>query len=294
MLAPTAGPHIDARVDSRVEIAPLSTLGLRHDALVWSLAQMSDPAERFSERVAVVTGGAAGIGFATARAFAREGARVVIVDLDEQRLSAAAAELGVDPIRADVASEADVVAMIAAVLERHDRIDILVNLAGIYPVASIEDETLAGWKRLIEVNLDSTFLCCKHALPHMRARRYGRIVNVSSGTVGLGPPGLTAYVATKAGVVGLSRVLSREAGPDGVTVNVMMPGLIATPRALDEFGDPGEAGGGAVFANAIDHQAIKRTGEPDDIAHGILFLCEERSSWMTGQTLQIDGGWNFT
>jgi NAD(P)-dependent dehydrogenase (short-subunit alcohol dehydrogenase family) len=74
----------------------------------------------------------------------------------------------------------------------------------------------------------------------------------------------------------------------------MMPGLIATPRALDEFGDPGEAGGGAVFANAIDHQAIKRTGEPQDIAHGILFLCEERSSWMTGQTLQIDGGWNFT
>jgi NAD(P)-dependent dehydrogenase (short-subunit alcohol dehydrogenase family) len=255
---------------------------------------MSDRAERFSGRVAVVTGGAAGIGFATARAFAEEGARVVIVDLDEQRCSAAAAELGVDSVRADVASEPDVVAMIAAVLERHDQIDILVNLAGIYPVASIEDETLTGWKRLIEVNLDSTFLCCKHALPAMRARRYGRIVNVSSGTVGLGPPGLPAYVATKAGVIGLSRVLSREAGPDGITVNVMMPGLIATPRALDEFGDPGEAGGGAVFANAIDHQAIKRTGEPQDIAHGILFLCEERSSWMTGQTLQIDGGWNFT
>jgi 3-oxoacyl-[acyl-carrier protein] reductase len=255
---------------------------------------MGERTERFSGRVAVVTGGAAGIGFATARAFADEGASVVIVDLDEERLARAAADLGVDSRRADVASEPDVVAMVAAVLERYGRLDILVNLAGIYPVASIGDETLAGWKHLIEVNLDSTFLCCKHALPHMRDRGYGRIVNVSSGTVGLGPPGLAAYVATKAGVIGLSRVLSREAGPDGVTVNVMMPGLIATPRALDQFGEPDVAGGGAVFANAIEHQSIKRSGEPEDIAHGILFLCEERSSWMTGQTLQIDGGWNFT
>jgi NAD(P)-dependent dehydrogenase (short-subunit alcohol dehydrogenase family) len=255
---------------------------------------MTDRVERFAGRVAVVTGGAAGIGFATARELAAEGARVVIVDLDADRLARAAAELGVDSVRADVASEADVVAMAAAVIDRHGQIDILVNLAGIYPVASIEDETLEGWRHLMAVNLDSTFLCCKHVLVHMRSRRYGRIVNVSSGTVGLGPPGLPAYVATKAGVIGLSRVLSREAGPDGVTVNVMMPGLISTPRALEEFGESGVAGGGAVFAGAIERQSIKRTGEPEDIAHGILFLCEERSSWMTGQTLQIDGGWNFT
>lgn len=255
---------------------------------------MTDREGRFAGRVAVVTGGAAGIGFATARAFVDEGARVCIVDLDEERLSGAAGELGVDSVRADVAREADVVAMVAAVLDRHAQVDILVNLAGMYPVASVEDETLAGWKRLFEVNLDSTFLCCKHVLPHMRERRYGRIVNVSSGTVNLGAPGLPAYVATKAGVIGFSRVLSKEAGPDGVTVNVMMPGLIATPRAVAAFGDGNEVASGPVFANAIDHQSIKRTGEPEDIAHGILFLCEERSSWMTGQTLQIDGGWSFT
>jgi len=255
---------------------------------------MSDQAERFAGRVAVVTGGAAGIGFATARAFAAAGAQVVIVDLDDERLRSAAGELGVDHVSADLTREPDVVAMVAAVAERHGQIDILVNLAGIYPPASIEEETLAGWKRLIEVNLDSTFLCCKHALPHMRARRYGRIVNTSSGTVSLAPPGLSAYVATKAGVVGLTRVLSREVGPDGVTVNVIMPGLIATPRALATFGDGEGSEGGAVFDAAIEHQSIKRTGEPEDIAHGILFLCEEASSWMTGQTLQIDGGWNFT
>ena len=112
-------------------------------------------------------GGAAGIGFATARAFADEGAQVVIVDIDEERLSRAAGELGVDSVLADVAREADVVEMVAAALDRHQQIDILVNLAGIYPRASIEEETLAGWKRLIEVNLDSTFLCCKHVLPPM-------------------------------------------------------------------------------------------------------------------------------
>ena len=255
---------------------------------------MSDRAERFAGRVAVVTGGAAGIGLATARAFADEGARVVIVDLDEERLARAAGELGVDPLRADVSREADVVAMVAAARKLHGQIDILVNVAGIYPPASIEEETLAGWKHLMEVNLDSTFLCCKHVLAHMRERRYGRIVNISSGTVKLGAPGLPAYVATKAAVIGLSRVLAKEAGPDGVTVNVMMPGLIATPRALATFGGDEHIGGGAVFANAIEHQAIKRVGEAEDIAHGILFLCEERSSWMTGQTLQIDGGWNFT
>jgi 3-oxoacyl-[acyl-carrier protein] reductase len=251
---------------------------------------MVNRVERFEGRVAIVTGGAAGIGYATARAFAEEGARVLIADLDEERLSAAADELGVDSVRADVAREADVVTMVGAALERHGQIDILVTLAGIYPPASIEEETFAGWKHLIEVNLDSTFLCCKHVLPHMRERHYGRIVNTSSGTVKLGAPRLPAYVATKAGVIGLSRVLAKEVGPDGVTVNVLMPGLIATERALATFGENRDA----AFANAIEHQAIKRSGEPEDIAHGILFLCEERTSWMTGQTLQIDGGWNFT
>ena len=130
----------------------------------------------------------------------------------------------------------------------------------------------------------------------MRARGYGRIVNTSSGTVNTGAPGLSAYVATKAGVIGLTRALAKEVGPDGVTVNLMIAGLIATPRALATFGEGEEiaASNWAIFAYSIEHQAIKRSGEPEAIAHGILFLCEERSSWMTGQTLQIDGGWNFT
>jgi NAD(P)-dependent dehydrogenase (short-subunit alcohol dehydrogenase family) len=243
-----------------------------------------------------VTGGAAGIGLATARAFHAEGATVAIVDLDEERMTATAGELGAEGVRADVTEEADVIAMVATVLERHGQIDILVNLAGIYPVASIEEETLAGWRHLMAVNLDSTFLCCKHALPSMRARGYGRIINVSSGTVNNGAPGLPAYVATKAGVIGLSRVLSKEVGANGVTVNVMMPGLITTDTALSAFGEGSatDVETSPVFANAIAHQSVKRAGTAEDIAHGILFLAEEQSSWMTGQTLQIDGGWHFS
>ena len=182
--------------------------------------------------------------------------------------------------------------MVGAVLDDHGQIDILVNLAAIYPFALIEEETLAGWKRMLEVNLDTTFLCCQHVLPHMRERGYGRIVNTSSGTVNNGQPGLAAYVATKAGVLGLSRVLSKEVGAQGVTVNVIMPGLIATQHVLGMFDD--EAATEAFLADAIEHQSIKRSGQPEDIAHAILFLTEEASSFITGQTLQVDGGWSFT
>jgi NAD(P)-dependent dehydrogenase (short-subunit alcohol dehydrogenase family) len=254
---------------------------------------MSEPRSgRFDGRVAIVTGGAAGLGYATAAGYAAEGAAVVIVDIDEARLRSAAAQLGVDGVAADLAREADVDRVVAYVLEQHGRIDILVNLAGIYPMALIEDETFAGWKRLHEVNLDATFLTCRAVLPHMRARGYGRIVNTSSGTVNNGQPGFASYVATKAGVIGLSRVLSKEVGAAGVTVNVIMPGLIATDRVLHMLGDDAETQ--AFLADAVEHQSIKRNGRAEDIAHAILFLTEEASGWISGQTLQVDGGWSFT
>jgi NAD(P)-dependent dehydrogenase (short-subunit alcohol dehydrogenase family) len=184
------------------------------------------------------------------------------------------------------------------VLASQDQIDILVNLAAIYPFATIEEETLAGWQRMLATNLDSAFLCCRSILPHMRRRGYGRVVNTASNTVFNGKPGLGAYVTTKAGLIGLTRVLCREAGPDGVTVNAVSPGLIATQHVLDMFGDGPQAVTAAdeffaVFADAIAQQSVKRRGEPEDIAHAIFFLTEERSSFVSGQTVQVDGGRNF-
>jgi 3-oxoacyl-[acyl-carrier protein] reductase len=249
-------------------------------------------AGRFEGRVAIVTGGAAGIGAVTARAYAAEGATVVIADVDAAALEAAASGLGVHGVHADLTREEEVRGAVEETIADHGRLDILVNLAGIYPFARVEDETFAGWRRIQEVNLDATFLCCKHALVPMRARGYGRIVNTSSGTVNTGQPGAASYVATKAGVIGLSRVLAKEAGADGVTVNVIMPGLVRTRHVLAMFGD--EETTRAYLDDAIEHQSIKRNGEPEDIAHAILFLTEEASGWISGQTLQVDGGWSFT
>jgi 3-oxoacyl-[acyl-carrier protein] reductase len=254
---------------------------------------MSDsPRQRFTGRVAIVTGAAAGLGRATAAALTAEGADVVLVDVDQAALTSAAAALGAAAVHADLTREDDVERVVEETLRAHGRIDILVNLAGIYPMATIETETFAGWKRLQEVNLDSTFLTCRAVLPHMREQGYGRIVNTSSGTVNNGQPGFVSYVATKAGVIGLSRVLSKEAGPQGVTVNVIMPGLVATDHVLHMLDDDAETE--AFLADAVEHQSVKRNGRPQDIAHAILFLCEEASDWINGQTLQVDGGWSFT
>jgi NAD(P)-dependent dehydrogenase (short-subunit alcohol dehydrogenase family) len=247
--------------------------------------------QRFSGQTAVVTGAARGLGFAAARRLAAEGARVALFDRDEQPLAAAAKSLAGDgsPTLAyavDVTDEGAVGRGVESVLAETGEIDVLVNNAGIYPHFPFEELTFADWRRVLATNLDSVFLCSHAVYPTMRERGYGRIVNVSSATFFIGYPGLSAYVASKGGIVGFTRALASEAGPHGITVNAVTPGLIATEGVVG-----GEEAG--LFDEIVPDQAVGRRGEPEDIAEAIAYLASPAASFITGQTVNVDGGHRY-
>jgi NAD(P)-dependent dehydrogenase (short-subunit alcohol dehydrogenase family) len=223
-----------------------------------------------SGQVAVVTGGAQGIGRAIADGLSEDGAAVEVWDL---------------ATNVDVTDAEAVASAAEDVLARRERIDVLINNAGIYPHIPFEEMTFADWRRVLGLNLDGVFLCSHAVYPGMRARRYGRIVNISSATFFIGYPGLSAYVASKGGIIGFTRALAREAGPHSITVNAVTPGLIATERALAEEAD--------VFDEIVPEQAVARPGKPEDIADCVRYLVRPESSWVTGQTFNVDGGHRF-
>jgi len=221
-------------------------------------------------QVAVVTGGASCIGAAVAEGLAQDGATVEIFDLEN----------GVD-----VTDEQSVRRACDAVVGRHGRVDVLVNNAGIYPHISFDEITFAQWRHVLATNLDGVFLCSHAVYPVMRSRRYGRIVNISSATFFIGYAGLSAYVASKGGIIGFTRALASEAGPHDITVNAVTPGLIATEKALAEEAE--------VFDEIVPQQAVGRPGRPDDISDCVRFLVRPESSWITGQTFNVDGGHRY-
>lgn len=240
-------------------------------------------------RVALVTGGGRGLGLAFAERLAREGAVVVAVDLDpppelrERLLSCGAA--GAVVSQADVSDAAQVNQCCDEVLTRYGRCDILVNNAGIYLRAELGgDLTLDLWRRTMSVNVESMFLFCKALTPSMISASYGRIVNVSSDTVGLVIRGFSHYMASKAAVIGFTRGIANELGPHGVTANVLAPGLTRTPGT-----ERGFANTEAVQASAQKH-AINRLGEPQDLVGAMSFLTSDDAAYVTGQTLIVNGG----
>jgi NAD(P)-dependent dehydrogenase (short-subunit alcohol dehydrogenase family) len=246
---------------------------------------------RLAGQTALVTGAARGLGYATAERLAAEGARVALFDSDGEALAAAAGSFGNGESSAlaqtvDVTDEEAVVRGVEAVLAETGRIDVLVNNAGIYPHFPFEELTFADWRRVLATNLDSVYLCSHAVYPAMRERRYGRIVNVSSATFFIGYAGLSAYVASKGGIVGFTRALASEAGPHGITVNAVTPGLIATEGVVG-----GEEAG--LFDEIVPDQAIGRRGEPDDIAEAIAYLASPAASFITGQTVNVDGGHRY-
>lgn len=237
-------------------------------------------------KVAVVTGAAQGIGAAIARRLARDEARVVVVDINEAGAEAVAAELGhgAFALRCDMGEPAEVEALFAAMKEKAGRLDILVNNAAIVPFVAWDEVDFAHWRKIMRVNLDGVFLASRAASDWMRAEGVaGRIVNICSNTIFAGTPNMAAYVAAKGGVFGFTRALATELGAHGITVNAVTPGLTASEGVL---ASPHKEAFG--FVEML--QAVKGQGTPDDIAPAVAFLASDEARWITGQTLNVDGG----
>jgi NAD(P)-dependent dehydrogenase (short-subunit alcohol dehydrogenase family) len=239
-----------------------------------------------SSRVAVVTGAAAGIGRAYAERLAADGHTVAAIDLavpDETVGAISAAGGTAAGFAADVTDQAAVEGCVADLTASLGAPSVLVNNVGSYPVISWDELTLDEFRRVMAINLESAFLLCKACVPSMREQGWGRIVNIASRTFWLPVPDMAAYLASKGGVIGLSRALATELGAHGITVNVVAPGLTRTATMEASTAD-------AVFQMTANMQVIKRTQEPEDLVGLVSFLVSDDASFMTGQTLMVDGG----
>jgi NAD(P)-dependent dehydrogenase (short-subunit alcohol dehydrogenase family) len=248
---------------------------------------------KLEDRTAIVTGGATGIGRQYAQALAREGATVAIVDLADCEAAATQINSGLGRkaclgISADVGDEVAVKGAMSRILENTGRIDVLVNNAAIYsalaPVA-FADIDVAQWDQVMAVNLRGPFLMVKHAAPTMIARKYGKIINVSSGTAYKGMPLMLHYVTSKGGILAFTRALSRELGAHNICVNTLAPGLIKT-----EGTHANSARTAAARDQVIRSRALQRDGYPADLLGALIFLSSGDSDFITGQTIVVDGG----
>ncbi len=246
---------------------------------------------RFTGRVAVVTGSARGIGAATAQRFAQEGAAVAVLDLDQDAASATAAGLGAERalgVACDVSDAASVEAAVATVVGELGQLDILVNNAGVTRDNLLFKMSEDDWDMVMNVHLRGSFLMSREVQKHMVAAKYGKIVNLSSVSA-LGNRGQANYSAAKMGLQGFTRTLAIELGPFGVNVNAIAPGFIVTDMTDDTARrvgvEPEEYRKGAAAVTPV-----RRVGYPEDIAATAAFLCSDEASYITGQTLYVDGG----
>jgi NAD(P)-dependent dehydrogenase (short-subunit alcohol dehydrogenase family) len=244
--------------------------------------------DRFEGRVAVVTGAASGIGLATVRRLAAEGAVVVCADIDGDGATAAAAQVSGLPVTVDVSSEPEVAALYEQVWQRYGRLDVAFHNAGISPPEddSILTTGIEAWRRVQEVNLTSVYLCCRHAIPYMRRQGRGSIVNTASFVAVLGAAtSQIAYTASKGAVLAMTRELGVQFAREGIRVNALCPGPVNTPLLAELFAsDPERA------ARRLVHIPMGRFAEPAEIAAAAAFLASDDASFITASTFLVDGG----
>jgi 3-oxoacyl-[acyl-carrier protein] reductase len=241
-------------------------------------------------RVAIVTGAGGGLGGGICSALTLAGAAVAAVDVDREKAERVAESFSSDGARcvaveADVSHRSSVETMTERVAGELGGVDVLVNNAAIYPSRAWTEIEEGEWDDVLAVNLKGCFLCARATFPRMRERGWGRVINVASITFFIGFANLLDYVSSKGGVVGFTRALAREVGPDGVTVNAVSPG--AFPTDAEKIHPDPEGYNRWV----LEQQSVKRRGAPEDVGNLVAFLASDRASFITGQTVEIDGGW---
>lgn len=253
---------------------------------------------RFVDRIAIVTGGASGIGEQAAYHLAREGATVAIVDVDERGAAEVRQRIEAQGLRAasypvDVSAEAQVSAAVSDIVKRYGRIDVLFNNAGVgfssnerYTMAPLVDTPAPDWRAILDINLGGVFLLSKYVLPVMEAQRRGVVINNSSVMALSGYPGADAYTAAKGGIISLTRSMAVQYGPIGIRVNCICPGIIRTPMQGGSENDPD------AVAETSRQIPLRRMGEPEEIAAVVAFLASDEASYVTGAIIPVDGGFS--
>ncbi len=249
--------------------------------------------DKLKDKVAVVTGARRGMGRTHALALAKKGAKVVVSDILLEECEKVVEEIksaGGDAlaIKCDVLNKSEVEAMFRTVVEKFGKVDILVNNAGIYQPKPFLEMTEEDWDKTIDINLKGQFFCAQEAAKEMMKNKWGRIINIASiasGQVGVGIAGGAHYTASKGGVIGMSETLAIELAPLGINVNVVAPGAIDTPM-VQSANMPKE-----VMDGLMNKIPLKRIGKPEEVSNMVVFLASEDSSYITGATFYVDGGW---